>query len=422
MKTTRGILLLVLMALTCAAAFGAPAASEWTGTVASVSGDDIALLGVPMHFRVAGPVLVALSGHSVRTSDLAAGSAVTITAAEREADGRLRATSVRVRSKNPFDLSGTVSRVADDRTHVEVEGVSISLDDRTAFSGRNAAGGSIRSADDLRTGMTVRVSLAASAAGELRGVSLAAAEPEPEPQEDQEIQGTVDSVSDGLWKIAGRAFVIDAGTVFVGAPGAGDFVEVRFHSDGQGHDVADRIAKEDPNDGEFELRGVVEAMGDTSWTISGQVILVNGSTQVVGAPALGDTVEAEGVKAADGTLTASKIQKEDAQGENEVEFSGKVESISPDAWTVAGRNLVVNAATVIEGAPKVGDTVEVKANQAADGSLTATRIHGEDNGGGNGGGGNDDPPGDDNGGASGSGGSSTGGHHGHGSDDPAGDN
>jgi hypothetical protein len=369
MKTIRGILLLAVTALTSAAAFGAPAGSEWTGTVASIAGDDLSLVGIPVHFRVAGSVTVAVSGRAVRTSDLAAGSAVTISASDREADGRLRATAVRVRSKNPFDLSGTVSRVSDDRTHVEVEGVSISLDDRTAFSGRNSSGASVRSAADLRAGMTVRVSLTSSSAGDLRGVSLAATEPEPEPVEDQEIQGTVDSVSDGLWKIAGRAFVIDANTMFVGAPGVGDFVEVRFHSDGQGNDVADRIAREDANE-EFELRGVVEAIGDASWTISGQVILVNSSTQIIGSPAMGDTVEAEGVKAQDGTLTATKIRKEDPEDGG------------------GGRN-----------ADPPGD----------------------DNGGNSGG--NDDPPGDDNGGNSGgaSGSGSSGGHHGQGTDDPAGD-
>jgi uncharacterized membrane protein YgcG len=236
----------------------------------------------------------------------------------------------------------------------------------------------------------------------------------------------VDAVSDGLWKIGGRGFVVDENTVFIGDPGVGDFVEVRFHSDGQGNDVADRIKKEDAADDEFELRGVVEAIGDTSWTISGQVVLVNSSTQIVGAPAIGDTVEAEGDRASDGTLTARKIQKEDAEDEGEVEFSGKVESIAADSWTVAGRTLAIDSATVIEGNPQVGDTVEVKAKEQADGSLKAVRIHAEDAGDddhGGSGGGNDDPPGDDNGGNSGNGGSSGsgGGHHGHGNDDPAGD-
>jgi len=419
MKTTiRSILLMALLVISCTAAYAAPAVSEWTGTVASISGDDLALVGIPIRFRLAGPVVVALSGRSVRSGDLAAGSAVTIIAAEREADGRLRATSVRVRSKNPFSLSGAVGGVSDDRRHVEVEGVSITVDDRTAFSGRNSSGQSIRSASDLRTGMSVRVSLTSSSAGDLRASSLAAKEPEPEPAEDQELKGTVDAIADGLWKIAGAAFVVDESTVFIGDPAVGDLVEVRFHPDGQGNNVAERIQKEDAKDDEFELRGVVEAIGETSWTISGQVVLVNAATQVTGSPAVGDTVEAEGEKASDGTLTARKIQKEDADGDHEVEFTGKVESIAAGTWSVAGRKLAVDGATRIDGDPKVGDTVEVKANEASDGSLTATRIHKEDSG-------NDDH-GDNSGSGSSGGdssgsGSGSGSHRGRPSDDPAGD-
>jgi hypothetical protein len=371
--TTRGILIMAVLLLSCAAAVGATPSSAWTGTVASVSGDDLALVGIPVHFRLSGPVLEPMSGRAVRAGDLAAGSAVAVTAAEREVDGRLRATSVRVLSKNPFNLSGAVAKISDDRHHIEVEGVSIGVDDRTAFSGRNVSGSSIRSAGELRVGMAVRVTLTATSAGDLRATSLSAKETEPEPAEDQELKGTVDAVSDGEWKIGGRGFVIDENTVFIGDPGAGDFVEVRFHSDGQGHDVADRIQKEDAGDDEFELRGVVEAVGDASWTISGQVVLVNSATQIIGSPVVGDTVEAEGDRAGDGTLTARKIQKEDANDD------------------------------------------------------------GNDDHGGNGGG-NDDPPGDDHGGNSGgdnSGGDNSGGdnggssgsgsHHGHGSDDPLGD-
>jgi hypothetical protein len=414
---------MAILALSCTVAFAAAApSSEWTGTVASVSGDDLALVGISVHFRLSGPVLEPLSGRSVRAGDLAAGSAVTVTAAEREVDGRLRATSVRVRSKNPFNLSGTVAKISDDRRHIEVESVSIALDDHTAFSGRNGSGRSIRSAAELRTGMAVRVTLTASSAGDLRATSLSARATEPEPPEDQELKGTVDSVSDTAWKIGGRGFAIDENTVFIGDPGVGDFVEVRFHSDGQGNDVADRIQKEDANDDEFDLRGVVEAIGDASWTISGQVVLVTSSTQILGSPAVGDTVEAEGDRASDGTLTARKIQKEDAGDEGEVEFTGSVESISAGTWTVAGRTLTVNDATVIDGDPQVGDTVEVKAKQEVDGSLTATRIHGEDAGGDDHGGGNDDPPGDDNGGGNSGSGGGSGSHHGRGSDDPAGDN
>ena len=51
--------------------------------------------------------------------------------------------------------------------------------------------------------------------------------------------------------------------MFLGNPGLGDFVEVRFHLDGD-RAVADRIQKEDAANDELELRGIVEAIGDSA--------------------------------------------------------------------------------------------------------------------------------------------------------------
>ena len=127
-----------------------------------------------------------------------------------------------------------------------------------------------------------------------------------EPGEDQEIRGTVLAVSDSAWTIDDRTFQVGAATVFLGNPGLGDFVEVRFHLDG-GHAVADRIQKEDAANDELEFRGIVEAIGDGAWTISGRVVTVNASTIVRGDPRVGDLVEVRADRAPDGTLTATDI-------------------------------------------------------------------------------------------------------------------
>jgi len=173
---------------------------------------------------------------------------------------------------------------------------------------------------------------------------------------------------------------VGAATVFLGNPGLGDFVEVRFHLDG-GNSVADRIQKEDAANDELEFRGIVEAIGDGAWTISGRVVKVNASTIVRGDPRVGDLVEVRADRAPDGTLTATDIHSEDAENaDDEREFRGAVESIGATTWTVGGRVVLVNAQTVIFGSPQVGDLVEVRADRAADGTLTATRIKTEDEG------------------------------------------
>jgi Domain of unknown function (DUF5666) len=428
---TSGFFLAILLLLSSGAALGA-SAGQWSGTVASVSGDDLTLVGVQDHFRLAGGVTELFSGRSLKSQDLAPGSSVTFRVGAREADGRFRADRTVVQTKNPLTVTGSIDRVRDDRRHVEVHGVEIEVDDNTAFSGRGPSG-ALRSARDLRAGATVRVTLVPTAAGTLLATDFRPSFSSAEPGEDQEIKGTVTAVSDTAWTIDATVFVITDQTVFRGDPGVGDFVEVKFHTDADGNRIADRIhTEDDPLGIEVEFMGIVEAIGASTWTISGRVVTVDAATVILGTPAVGDTVEVKAHKGQDDTLTALRIKREDAR-EQEVEFKGAVQSIGNSSWTIAGKVVGVNGATQISGNPAVGDNVEVKANKNADGSLTATRIRKEDNAGQNG-----DDQGDDHGndGNSGSGHGNNsgnddsnddngndvhGGHHG-GSDDPTGHN
>ena len=411
--TTASILGLVLM-VAAGVLRGAPSTGEWSGTVASVSGDDLALVGVADRFRVAGGVTESLSGRSVLPQDLAPGSSVTLRIGEREADGRFRADRVVLQPKSPLALSGEIDRIADDRRHLEVHGVQVEIDAHTAFAGR-VGSGVARSIRDLRPGMTVRAALVPTVSGTLRAAEVRLTGASTEPGEDQEFKGTVVAISDTAWTIDDKTFTITDQTLFEGDPGVGDFVEVKFHLDADGNAVADRIQKEDADPGaEVEFMGIVEAIGESSWTISGTVVTVDASTEIIGGPKVGDNVEVHAVKAADGSLLARRIQLEDAQ-ENEVEFNGTVESIGDSSWQIAGKTVLVDASTEILGNPAVGDQVEVKALQAPDGTLKAVRIRKEDsNGDGNGdpsdGNGNDNGTGDTGGDNSGD---QSGNHHGN---------
>lgn len=381
-KTLASILGLLLLAAGAAAA--SSSAGEWSGTVASVAGDDLALAGVADRFRLAGGVTEALTGRSVNARDLAAGSSVTLRIGGREADGRFRVDRVIVQSKNPLALQGAITKVGDDRRYVLVLGVRVEIDDRTAFSGSGNSG-MVRSARELRAGMTVRVALVPTSSGQLRaGEIRVAAGGTTEPGEDRELKGTVTSIEGSTWTVDAKPFVVNDQTVFIGDPGIGDFVEVKFHLDGAGTAVAERIALEDGIPGiEIEFRGIVEAIGDTSWTISGQVVGVDASTVILGNPGVGDNVEVEARRASDGSLLARKIQFEDgADEEDELEFFGTVISVGDTSWTIGERVVLVNEATVFRGNPGVGDFVEVRAEQDAQGVLTATDIKLEDFGGG----------------------------------------
>jgi len=155
--------------------------------------------------------------------------------------------------------------------------------------------------------------------------------------------------------------------------------------------------------GEVEFTGTVETITPTSWTVSGRVLTIAPETQIEGVINVGDLVEVSASTASDGTLTAHKIRLEeegnansndnqngnenenDNDNENEnansndqhhdkVEFSGAVEVISSESWTIAGRTVAITPSTEIEGSIVVGSQVEVKAMTNADGSLTALKI------------------------------------------------
>jgi hypothetical protein len=391
------ILFLALSVLSTRTSLAAlPGGGQWSGTIVHVAGDDVALAGVSERFRLAGGVTELVSGRSLSVQDLAPGSAVTLRIGEREADGRFRVDAVLVQPKNPLTIEGRITGVGTDGRSLSVLGVPIGIDAKTAFSGRGVWG-RVQSVHDLSTDMTAEVTLTAKAGGAVEAsrirvtgiVTRSTRVVSREPGEDQEFKGTVSAINDNTWTIDGRAILVDDTTAFIGDPGVGDFVEVRFHLDAGGNAVADRIQKEDAIDDELEFRGIVEAIGEKSWTISGRVVAVDSATEIIGNPQIGDEVEVRADRAADGSLKATKIHKEDAEEADEREFTGTVEAIGDTSWTIGQTVVLVNASTEIEGNPGVGDLVEVRADVASDGTLTATRIHKEDDNGS----GDDDPSG-----------------------------
>jgi hypothetical protein len=57
--------------------------------------------------------------------------------------------------------------------------------------------------------------------------------------------------------------------------------------------------------------GVVSAIADHVWTVGGtKVFVIDNKTVVSGAPGVGDTVTAEGLKTPDGAIIASTVRKQ----------------------------------------------------------------------------------------------------------------
>lgn len=116
----------------------------------------------------------------------------------------------------------------------------------------------------------------------------------------------------------------------------------------------------------------------------------SGNTVTFGALQVGQFVEVEGVTLRDGSVQAGKVGIEDGPGgggvESEVEFTGRVDSVTPPSLRVAGRLVATDSATRIErgGDPialtsiKAGDLVQVEGAQQSDGSVRAKKVKLED--------------------------------------------
>ncbi len=92
------------------------------------------------------------------------------------------------------------------------------------------------------------------------------------------------------------------------------------------------------------------------------------------------------------TPSASPAPGDDDDDDNEVEFTGAIESIGTSSLVVAGRTVLVDASTRIEGDASehgggddltlsdlaVGDVLEVEGDEQADGSVLARKIELED--------------------------------------------
>ncbi|HLF90971.1 MAG TPA: DUF5666 domain-containing protein, partial [Anaerolineales bacterium] len=184
-------------------------------------------------------------------------------------------------------------------------------------------------------------------------------------------QGEVSQTGE-VWVIGGLSFQTHAGTVIIGAPQVGDLVSIRGRLFPDGTRLADRINLLAPSYSDrFRLTGVVESIGQT-WMVSGQEIQVDETTQIGSGITTGSRVLVTGVIREGGVLFAVQITLLDE--ETRFEFTGLVEQIEGDIWTIAGVAIATDENTEIIGEPGVGDLVKVEGRILPDGAWLADEI------------------------------------------------
>ena len=240
-------------------------------------------------------------------------------------------------------------------------------------------------------------------------IGVTAAVSDGDDDNDFEFRGVIEALPNtpgfiGDWKVSGRTVHVSAATKLDQEDGkvmVGANVKVEGAVQTDNSVKANEIEVQAGPGKEFEFSGVIEVLPDTmgrigDWTVSGTIVHVSAATMIEqngASVAVGDKVEVEGSKRADGSVDAFEIEVKDDinddDNDGDVEFKGAIESL-PDTmgrigeWSVGGRKINVTAATKISpnvAAVAVGFIVEVEGVKRADGSIDARQIEVKSKGG-----------------------------------------
>jgi len=204
------------------------------------------------------------------------------------------------------------------------------------------------------TGLNVMVTVVA---GQVTTVN--AGEPPGEPVFRITGEGEVTSTGD-TWTIAGQTFQTHDNTIVVGNPQVGDLVHVDGRLLPDDSRIADQIVLlRRAVSNRFSLSGEVEAIGST-WTVAGQIILVNDETIIDEDIAVGDNVQVKGIILLGGTLQAQVITRlEEAPG-LPFQFSGIVQAVNEGNWIISGQSVAIDEETIIDDGYLFGTEVVVR--------------------------------------------------------------
>jgi hypothetical protein len=125
-----------------------------------------------------------------------------------------------------------------------------------------------------------------------------------------ELYGTAEAISDTEWTIAGVVVAVDAGTDIETGIVTGDWVKAEGMVLEDGTFLAMEISLEEMDDegsGKLEFVGLVEAIGDESWTVAGREVPISSETEIEDGIEVGDLVKIELQLNADGSVLALEI-------------------------------------------------------------------------------------------------------------------
>lgn len=121
------------------------------------------------------------------------------------------------------------------------------------------------------------------------------------------------------------------------APAVGDIAHVTGFRTSDGKVDARLIVIRKPSQVEVEFTGLIQAIGDTEWTVRNVRVILTSTTEIIGTPQVGLTAEVKGYLQADRSVIATRILVRAPQSEP-VSFQGIIVSKSaaelPAVWGI----------------------------------------------------------------------------------------
>ena len=187
-------------------------------------------------------------------------------------------------------------------------------------------------------------------------------------------EGVVTQIGE-TWVIAGQSFSIHENTFIIGSPQVGDIVHVEGRLLADDTRLADLIVllRSSPAN-RFTLIGEVQEIGDQNWTVAGQTIEIVDDTEIDPSIQIGDQVRVAGIILENGALQAENILLFSEDGGLPFDFSGVVETIGTQSWTISGVTVAIDKNTAIDGGLAAGDVVRVSGWIQVDGIWLARKI------------------------------------------------
>lgn len=191
-------------------------------------------------------------------------------------------------------------------------------------------------------------------------------------------KGRIEAITATAWTIGGQMVKVNAHThIDESAAGAavGAMAAVVATHQEDGTLLAIEITIEQaapPAEQPFEFQGLIESWSPTQWVVGGHILIITTDTRIEGSPQKGLLAEVKALRQADGKLIARQIVIQLPQ--EEVQFEGIIQVISPTEWIVEGVAVRIDSQTVIEGIPVIGQSAEVQGLLLPDGAVLGRKI------------------------------------------------